>query len=160
FDSALGGSPNIPGALGGYPGGSGGQIVPATSVDRNISMPIGIDVSHKKGNVNWAKVGSSGVYFPFIKARQGRKFKRPVFSVKWESARGGGLVGGAYHSWVPQAPGRQQAQLLIEQIGFRRRGDLPPVLDVEDDANSNFGGLVVADHETNIQEFIDTIQAE
>lgn len=137
----------------------GGEVIPAVAVDRNIGMPMGIDVSHHQGNIDWDRVASSSIYFAFIKASDGLNIDTK-FQTNWTKARDSGLICGAYHFWLPQVSGKKQAETLIRQLGFLQRGDLPPILDVDDGPHANFAGLSVADLENNIQEFLDTVQSE
>jgi lysozyme len=139
----------------------GGEVIPALALDKNVSMPMGIDISHWNGNVDWERVAAAGnVYFAFIKASDGTSVDNK-FQLNWRDARDAGLACGAYHFWLPQKSGKSQAQTLIRQLGFLQRGDLPPVLDVEDTAgHSDFSGKSPSDLEDNIQEFLDTVEAE
>ena len=137
----------------------GGEIIPAAAIDRNVSMPMGIDVSHHQGIINWEKVASSNIYFAFIRTSDGQMLDKK-FQANWTAARDAGITCGAYHFWRPQISGKKQAETVIKQLGFLQRGDLPPVIDVEKNAKSVFTGLSVTDIEDNIQEFLDTLQTE
>ncbi len=137
-----------------------GSIIPVVGTDRNISMPMGVDVSHHQGNINWEKVvASSNVYFAMIKASDGQTIDNK-FQINWKNAQGAGLACGAYHFWLPQVTGKKQAETLIRQIGFLQKGDLPPVLDIEDASHAKFTGLTTSNLENNIQEFLDTVQTK
>lgn len=140
----------------------GGEVIP-TGIESKYFMPTGIDVSHHQGKIDWDKVKAANIVFAFIKASDGNAFKDPRFKTNLRGARKAGLPCGAYHFWRPQYSGKDQAELLIEQLGERlREGDLPPALDLEegDDGRSNYTGLKVADLESNIQEFLDTVEAK
>jgi GH25 family lysozyme M1 (1,4-beta-N-acetylmuramidase) len=152
-------------ALGEWPGDGSPYFQQAVALDKNVDMPMGVDVSHREGNVDWERVAATGnVYFAFIKASDGRS-NDAKFQANWQQAQEVGLLTGAYHFWRPLISGKTQAQTFIRQVGFHRRGELPVVLDVEDDMKhaehaADFDGLPVADLEDNIQEFLDTVKAE
>jgi lysozyme len=139
----------------------GGELRFAATAMKNIDEPWGIDVSHFSGNVNWKKVAArSEIRFAFIKASDGRTFKDPKFHANWTGAANAGLVRGAYHFWRPDVPGKTQAELLIGQMGFLARGDLPPVIDVEEGDAATWKGVSPADAESNIQECVDRVYEE
>jgi GH25 family lysozyme M1 (1,4-beta-N-acetylmuramidase) len=138
----------------------GGEIIQAsTAVDRNISTPVGIDVSYAQATIDWDRVAASNVYFAFIRTSDGMENDK-YFQANWTKAHDTSLRCGAYHFWRPQFSGKKQAEVLIRQLGFLRRGDLPPVVDIEDNPLSRFTGLSVAALEKNIQEFLDTVETE
>jgi lysozyme len=121
---------------------------------------MGIDVSHHQANVNWDRVVATGLYhFAYVRASFGRSNDRK-FQANWRAAREAGLTCGAYHYWLPQIAGQAQAETFIQQLGFLQRGDLPPVLDVEEGDYSDFSGLTQSDLEDNIQEYLDTVEAK
>lgn len=112
--------------------------------DFGIDIPInysvhGIDVSRYQNNIDWSdvkqmRVKTIGISFCFIKATEGsddvdRKFKR-----NWQSAKEAGLPRGAYHFFNPYRDGRIQAKNFIDKVKLQR-GDLPPVLDIEQMGN-------------------------
>lgn len=138
----------------------GGEILPVMSTLKNIQSPLGIDVSQFQGLIDWDKVAAtSNYYFAFIRASRGTTADTR-FQTNWVSARATSLMCGAYHFWLPQIAGATQAQTFITQLGPLARGDLPPVIDVEDSQFSHFAGLDQAALEANIQEFMDAIKNE
>lgn len=105
-----------------------------------IAMPEqyaihGIDVSHHQDNINWDLVTAMQVKkiklgFAFIKATEGigrvdRKFNR-----NWKRAKEAGMPCGAYHFFLATKSGKLQAENFISTVQLEK-GDLPPVLDVE-----------------------------
>lgn len=90
----------------------------------------GIDVSRYQGDIDWRKVGRSGVAFAFIKATEGADFTDPMFAANWRGAARAGVPRGAYHFYYLCRPAAEQARWFIAQVP-RSRGALPPVLDIE-----------------------------
>lgn len=95
----------------------------------------GIDVSHHQGKIDWNSVASVEdrqfpISFTFIKATEGATFLDGNYSQNADSARNAGLMCGAYHFFNPSTSAAKQADFFIRNVSLRR-GDLPPVLDVE-----------------------------
>jgi lysozyme len=102
--------------------------------------PTGIDVSRWQHGtaINWSKVQGDGVTFVFVKATEGAYYVNPYHDGDRAAARSRGIYQSAYHYARPSAGSAgRQARYFVRHAGpFDRRGDLPPVLDLEDD-----GGL-------------------
>jgi lysozyme len=97
----------------------------------------GIDISRHNGEVWWKKIkeatiDSSKIAFVFIKATEGMFFFDREFSDNWHSARRYGLRRGAYHFFRPSYNAKLQAWNFIINTRLKK-GDLPPVLDIEVD---------------------------
>ncbi len=97
----------------------------------------GIDISRHNGEVWWKKIvntriDSSKIGFVFIKATEGMFFFDREFSDNWHSARRHGLRRGAYHFFRPSFNAKLQAWNFIINTRLKK-GDLPPVLDIEVD---------------------------
>jgi lysozyme len=121
----------------------------------------GPDVSswqHPNGNaIDWAQVRSAGNSFAFVKATEGPTgyYQNPYFASDWAKARAAGLIRGAYHFARPQYPAVDQANYFISLVGNRSSpGDLPPVLDLEQN-----GGLAPAALVNWTQAFLSQVQA-
>ncbi|HEX2898860.1 MAG TPA: glycoside hydrolase family 25 protein [Bacteroidia bacterium] len=97
----------------------------------------GIDVSRYQGKIDWRKVKAAGYRFAFIKATEGTDYVDPYFAVNWDEAGDKGVVRGAYHFFRPGQDGKAQAEHFLKHLQVRK-GDLPPVLDLEvtDDATA------------------------
>jgi lysozyme len=105
-----------------------------------ISLPVdyeihGIDVSRYQRRINWKlaaqmKVNDVQLHFAFIKATEGTTLIDPQFERNWRKSREAGMVRGAYHFFRQETDAHQQALHFIRQVKLRK-GDLPPVLDVE-----------------------------
>jgi len=90
----------------------------------------GIDVSHHNKIINWELVRSN-CKFVFIKATEGKNYKDPKFNEYWEKSKKNGLVRGAYHFFSYNVSAEQQFENFKQQVTLSK-GDLPPVVDVED----------------------------
>ncbi|MEJ7666178.1 MAG: GH25 family lysozyme [Hymenobacter sp.] len=73
----------------------------------------GIDVSAYQGRIDWPEVARQRVRFAFIKASEGATLRDARFRRNWREARAAGIVSGAYHYFLPNRDGGQQAGLFI-----------------------------------------------
>ena len=90
----------------------------------------GIDISRWQGVIDWEQVKRQDIDFVFVKATQGKKLKDPNFKKNWKSLRKANIPRGAYHFFTTNRKGRAQARKFL-RVACIRRGDLPPVIDVE-----------------------------
>lgn len=105
-----------------------------------IPMPTnyaihGIDVSRYQKTIGWSlvkemKVGGIKIDFVFMKATEGISGVDKQFSRNWNMAGKHEVVRGAYHFFIPGKSGKEQAANFIKTVRLKK-GDLPPVLDVE-----------------------------
>jgi len=96
----------------------------------------GIDVSRYQKTINWEEVKNMEVNnikigFAFIKATEGLNRIDPQFNRNWLHAQKENIPKGAYHFFIAGKSGKQQAENFIEIVKLKR-GDLPPVIDVEE----------------------------
>lgn len=70
------------------------------------------------------------VSFCFIKSTEGVSVRNPYYISDYAAARKAGIPIGAYHFFSTKRSGAAQAQYFISNTLFRK-GDLPPVLDIE-----------------------------
>jgi lysozyme len=106
-----------------------------------IKIPInysihGIDISHHQGAINWKMVRNMNVNgikvrFAFIKATEGAQLTDSEFTKNWVATKKYGITRGAYHFFNEFASGKIQAEHFIKTVGPLYSGDLPPVLDLE-----------------------------
>jgi lysozyme len=107
----------------------------------DVCMPsghsvYGIDVSRHQGDIDWERLSTghhpdAPISFVYIKASEGSDFKDVKFKENFENARKHGFVRGAYHYFSTTSSGLSQANLFISMVKLRK-GDLPPVLDIEE----------------------------
>ena len=70
------------------------------------------------------------VSFCFIKSTESINIRNPYYTQDYNNARKAGIPIGAYHFFSTKRSGQAQADYFIQNTFFRK-GDLPPVLDVE-----------------------------
>ena len=117
----------------------------------------GVDVSHYQGGIDWARVaadslGDFPLRFVFIKATEGGDHGDTTFLRHFEEARKAGLLRGAYHYFIPKTDARRQADFFIRTVPLRK-GDLPPVLDVE-----TTGGLSRKELRAAVKTWLDRVE--
>jgi lysozyme len=83
-----------------------------------------------KNQMNAAGVVDYPVSFVFIKSTESTNIRNPYYAQDYLKARQWGIPIGAYHFFSCKMSGSAQAQFFLNNTLFRR-GDLPPVLDVE-----------------------------
>lgn len=98
----------------------------------------GVDVSQWQGSIDWQGVASAKA-FAYARATCGPSILDPRFDQNWRGIRAAGLLRGAYHYAVPGAQAndaQSQAGFFVRAIqkvgGLASLGDLPPVLDLEE----------------------------
>lgn len=99
-------------------------------------MVKGIDISNNNGNVDMAKVKSSGIEYVYVKATEGATFKDKYMETFYKDCKLNNLKVGAYHFLVGTSTPESQAEsfyLKIKDLDW----DLVPMLDVE----TNFSGI-------------------
>ncbi|MCX5748559.1 MAG: GH25 family lysozyme [Proteobacteria bacterium] len=115
----------------------------------------GIDVSKWQGDVNWSKVKTSGVAFAFLRVSDGATARDAKFDRNWAGTKANGIIRGAYQFFRPSQNVTAQADLMIAALGGTYTpGDLPPVIDVEDD-----GGLSTATVAARTRVWVDRVGA-
>jgi lysozyme len=95
----------------------------------------GIDVSKYQQTISWdavkeMKVKDIQLGFVFIKATEGIINTDPQFKRNWKKSKQAGMVRGAYHFFLAPKDGREQAENFISAVDLEK-GDLPPVVDIE-----------------------------
>ena len=103
-------------------------------VARHKDKIFGLDISHYQGKITWDSVqhGSQAfpVHFVFVRATAGKDATDKEFSTNWKEAKKRGFICGAYHYYRPDENSLEQANLFINAAKLGK-GDLPPVLDIE-----------------------------
>ena len=95
----------------------------------------GIDVSHYQSRIDWPAVKSMRsngrqLEFVFMRATMGSNRADAQFQQNWQAAGQVGLLRGAYHFYDPAELSTEQANNFLSAVDLKK-GDLPPVLDVE-----------------------------
>lgn len=118
----------------------------AFGIDLPVNYSIhGIDVSKYQAAISWKDVKEMQVKnvklsFAFIKATEGTDRIDDNFRRNWFNAQQAGLAKGAYHFFVASRSGKAQAENFIETVSLQK-GDIPPVLDVEQTNGVSAGEL-------------------
>lgn len=133
-----------------------GHFIYGACIPKGYSI-YGIDVSHHQGHINWKRVKKGTpqeppITFAYMKATEGSSHSDTRFEENWSAAKTHGFIRGAYHYFSTKSPGEVQAKMFISKVKLEP-GDLPPMVDVEDEP---------ADKEKFRQElkkFIDIVEA-
>lgn len=103
-------------------------------LSRHEGKVVGFDVSEYQGDIHWAKVDTLEHKFPlefvFIRATVGEERADRQFETNWLQAKKNNMLRGAYHYYRPNENSLEQAALFIQTVTLQK-GDLPPVLDIE-----------------------------
>jgi GH25 family lysozyme M1 (1,4-beta-N-acetylmuramidase) len=91
--------------------------------------PLGIDVSHHNGAIDWKSVRASGITFCYCKAAEGKTFKDPMFDQNWVGMKRAEIVRGAYLILKDTSHPIYQADNFCRSLHLDS-GDLPPALDI------------------------------
>lgn len=109
-----------------------------------MNLVHGVDVSYWEPRVDWRILRAQGFKFALIRATSGVGYVDPKFKSHWEGARKEGLLRGAYHYLIANQDPKQQADLFIATISADR-GELPPIIDLEDKYNENASNTLIID---------------
>ncbi|MES2621239.1 MAG: GH25 family lysozyme [Bacteroidota bacterium] len=119
----------------------------------------GIDISHYQKEVDWEKLkaidqlGDTVQFrFAFIKATEGLLIEDAMFDEHWEDAKDHSIVRGAYHYFLPDRSPKIQAANFTSSVKLKK-GDLPPVVDVEEKRGKTKKEIVKA-----LKEFLPIIE--
>ena len=131
------------------------QKIYSTCIPDGYSV-YGIDVSHHQGNINWGKLkqgrnGEPPISFVYIKATEGSTYSDKRFETNWKEAKKHGFIRGAYHYFSTESSGERQASLFISRVKLEP-GDLPPVVDVEDEPKN------AAAYREELKKFINALE--
>lgn len=105
----------------------------------------GIDVSKHNGKLDWDAITKHSINdwelkFVFVRATvalaDGRLAKDKKFDDNWSNAHHHDFICGAYHFYSPAVTVDEQISLFTEEVNLQK-GDLPPVLDVENFERGN-----------------------
>ena len=95
---------------------------------------VGFDVSEYQGDIDWDLVNNIEDTYPlgfvFIRASVGKDRVDQQFETNWIGAKKRNIIRGAYHYYRPNESSLEQADLFIKTVSLQK-GDLPPVLDIE-----------------------------
>jgi GH25 family lysozyme M1 (1,4-beta-N-acetylmuramidase) len=114
------------------------ENVEESSFEKNSIRTFGLDISHHQGYIEWDSVATSKhpIQFIFIRATDGSRILDHEFHRNWEESQGKHFIRGVYHFYRPNQSSTDQFNFFKSHV-YLRKGDLPPVLDLE--RNSLFG---------------------
>ncbi len=124
----------------------------------------GIDISHYQQEISWQKLRNANmdkdpVTFVIIKATEGNTIIDEYFNDNFYQARQNDFVRGAYHFLTPYVPARKQAEFFLRQVHLTK-GDLPPVLDVENEKKWKDAGKDKQQIQKMVLEWLQTVEKE
>ena len=118
-----------------------GALVPGLGdAQQSLTDPVGIDVSHHSGAIDWKTVAAQKPAFVYLKATEGIDAADPSFAEHWRQLGVLGVPRGAYHFYVTEDDAEQQARFFLS-VARPAAGDLPPVVDVETLGHATTGAL-------------------
>lgn len=133
----------------------------STEKPTEVKGPVlGIDVSHFQGEVEWKKIRKAGITFTYAKATQGENYHDPKFPANWKGAQKAGLYRGAYHFYMVGQDPVQQALSFINRIGTLEKGDLPPMLDLEQACIPKGHRMETEVFQQNVKKWLDQVEKE
>ena len=117
----------------------------------------GIDISHYQEDINWellrnAHLNNDPIRFVIIKATEGETIWDKYFNHNFYQSKKNDFIRGAYHFFVPGIDPLRQAKFFIRQVQLEP-GDLPPVLDVE-----NEGKLSTKQLQRDVKRWLDYVE--
>ena len=117
----------------------------------------GIDISHYQEQIDWdalanATLSGHKLSFVIMKATEGSTLADHYFEKHLQKAKDKGFVCGAYHFFIPNGKPEAQASFFISRVKLRK-GDLPPVLDVE-----KCGRLSVSELQRDVRVWLDIVE--
>lgn len=110
----------------------------------------GIDISHYQDVADWKKLQAINTIgdtlqmeFVIIKATEGMFKEDEAFDEYWDEAKNQQLIRGAYHYFLPDRSVKLQAGNFISSVALQK-GDLPPVIDIEESRGKSKKEIVKA----------------
>lgn len=135
-------------------------INPNILIDPNDLRAPGIDVSNWNTNINWSLVGQnmSPLSYAFVKSTEGTSYLSGLWRSQWDNLALLGIPRSSYHFWRGNLSGSAQATWFLSKSA---KGELPPVLDVEDADNvpQILTASQKASYLANIKSWLDTVQS-
>lgn len=119
----------------------------------------GIDISGYQTGINWLQVGMGlpSLAYMFIKSTESNWYYSSSYRSQWDNAGMLGIPRGTYHFWRGNVSGAAQAAWFLQKSS---KGELPPVLDVEDADNvpQNLTAAQKLTYANNIKAWLDAVQ--
>jgi GH25 family lysozyme M1 (1,4-beta-N-acetylmuramidase) len=110
-------------------------LICLTAAQAFAQRPLGVDVSHYDGSINWTSVKGSGISFAWAKATEGVSTGDAYFAANMPGAKAAGIYIGAYHFAHPESNNpTNEANYFWSVAGGYIKSDglsLQPTLDYE-----------------------------
>jgi GH25 family lysozyme M1 (1,4-beta-N-acetylmuramidase) len=130
--------------------------------------PLGTDVSHYQGTINWTSVKNGGMTFAWAKATESTGYTDPYFVINQNNARAVGIPIGAYHfarpSSNPNLTGANSADSeaahywnVVSNYVNADGLSMIPMLDWEDTGATVAAGFTAAEMSAWINQWCNTI---
>ncbi len=120
-------------------------------------LTFGLDVSQYQGEINWVEIDSVEENFKLdyvlIRATAGSDKVDSQYKDNWKGAKKQQLIRGAYHYYRPNENSLEQAKNFIQTVKLNK-GDLPPVLDIEQLPNNQS----MADLKKGLHRWLDKVE--
>jgi GH25 family lysozyme M1 (1,4-beta-N-acetylmuramidase) len=134
----------------------------------SAQRPLGTDVSHYQGTINWTTVKNAGITFAWAKATESTGYTDPYFTINQNNARAMGIPIGAYHfarpSTNPNLTGPNSADSEAAHywnvVGNYVNADglsMIPMLDWEDIYATNGAGFTTVQMSAWVNQWCNTI---
>lgn len=121
-------------------------------------LTFGCDVSEYQGEIKWKQIDSIEdnfkLHFVLIRATAGSDKEDYRYDENWIGAKKQRLIRGAYHYYRPDENSLEQAENFIQTVKLKK-GDLPPVLDIEQLPNDQS----VAELKKGLHRWLDKVHA-
>lgn len=129
-------------------------------IDPNDPRAPGIDISKWQTGINWAQVGQNfpPLAYAFVKSTESIGYMSSAWRAQWDNLALLGIPRSSYHFWRGNQTGAAQAAWFLSKSA---KGELPPVLDVED-ADNVPQTLTTAQklvYVANIRAWLDAVQS-
>ena len=115
----------------------------------------GLDLSHHQCRIDWDMVSRESPHFVFVKATEGVSHDDTLFYKNWQKLKDYNIIRGAYHFFSYRSKGAAQAKHFISEVQLEK-GDLPPVLDLEQRNRRRMPSTSIVFHE--VKEWLDIIE--
>jgi GH25 family lysozyme M1 (1,4-beta-N-acetylmuramidase) len=130
--------------------------------------PLGTDVSHYQGTINWTTVKNAGITFAWTKATESTGYTDPYFTINQNNARAVGIPIGAYHfarpSANPNLTGANSADSeaahywnVVSNYVNADGLSMIPMLDWEDTGATNGAGFTTAQMSAWVNQWCNTV---
>ena len=131
------------------------EVVAPVQLKPSGKKTLGIDVSHYEPALDWSKAKLGGVEWMYTKATEGAAHVDSSLHMHVGSAKGAGVLTGAYHFFHANIDGAVQAHLYLKTVAGMNL-ELPHCLDWE---SSSSDGQSSAKQQLEAKKWLDIVEA-